>query len=166
MSSLHRAYLGIGSNLGDRLSNLRAAVARLPGVHACSSVYETAALTVEPQPPFYNAVALVQVEEGPRQLLQRCLALEAALGRRRTTLQAPRAIDLDLLLYDEICAAWPELVVPHPELARRAFVLRPLTELAPELRDPRDGRVLRELLAPLERTQQVRRVAARVWEGR
>ena len=157
---MHHAYLGLGSNLGDRLANLRAALARLRGVRACSSVYETEALTVEPQPAFYNAVVEVEVEEGPRALLQRCLALEAALGRRRTTLQAPRIIDVDLLLYDELVAAWPELVLPHPALAHRAFVLRPLAELAPGLRDPRDGRVLHDLLAVLERTQRMRRIGS------
>ena len=156
---MHRAYLGLGSNLGDRLANLRAALAHLRGVRACSSVYETEALTVEPQPAFYNAVVEVEVEEGPRALLQRCVALEAALGRRRTALQAPRIIDVDLLLYDELVAAWPELVIPHPAIAHRAFVLRPLTEIAPGLRDPRDGRALLEQLAVAERSQKIWRVA-------
>jgi len=155
---MHRAYLGLGSNLGDRLANLRAALARLPKVRSCSSVYETAALTVEPQPAFYNAVVEVEVEEEPRALLQRCVVLEAALGRRRTMLQAPRIIDVDLLLYDELVAAWPELVLPHPAIAHRAFVLRPLTEIAPNARDPRDGQALSELLVVVEQTQSIRRI--------
>jgi len=158
-----RAFIGLGSNLGERLGQLRAAVAALAerGLppRRASSVYESAPHgPVRDQPAFLNAVVEVESELAPRELLQRCQEIEAALGREHTVLvKGPRAIDLDLLLVEELVASWPELVLPHPELTRRAFVLVPLLELEPGLCDPRTGRPLAEQLEGLAATQALRR---------
>jgi 2-amino-4-hydroxy-6-hydroxymethyldihydropteridine diphosphokinase len=148
----HTAYVGIGANLGDRLAALRAAVRRLgrgPGtrVPRCSPVYETAPWGPVPdQPAFLNAVCEVVTTRAPRGLLAHLLAIEAALGRVRGVAQGPRTIDLDLLLYDDLVLTEPGLVVPHPRLHERAFVLAPLADLAPDLRHPVRGATVRELL--------------------
>ncbi len=159
----HLAFLGLGANLGERAAELEAACALLaatPGlrVRRRASLYESAPLgPVRDQPAFLNTVVELETELAPRALLARCLAIEAARGRIRLRAQGPRTLDLDLLLYDDWVRAWPELVLPHPELARRAFVLAPLLELAPELRDPRSGRSLSEVARTLA-AQQLRRV--------
>jgi 2-amino-4-hydroxy-6-hydroxymethyldihydropteridine diphosphokinase len=148
-------YLGLGSNLGDRAGELAGALALLaagPGiaVRRVSSIYESAALGPVPaQPRFLNAAAELASELAPRALLARCLAVEEERGRKRWRLKGPRSIDLDLLLVPGLVAVWPELVLPHPELARRAFALVPLLELAPDIVDPRSGRRLAEALPRL-----------------
>ena len=147
-----RAYVGLGGNLGDRRSYLEGALELLRAdtgirVAAVSSFRETDPVGYVDQPRFLNAVAAVETELPPRELLERLLAVERALGRERTGPRyGPRAIDLDLLLYGDEVIDEPGLVVPHPRLAERAFVLEPLAELAPELALP-DGRRVRELLA-------------------
>jgi 2-amino-4-hydroxy-6-hydroxymethyldihydropteridine diphosphokinase len=148
------AHIGLGSNLGDRLANLRAAVERLAAddvrVVACSPVYETAPQGPVPdQPAFLNAACAVETALAPRALLARLLEVERALGRVRDVPQGPRTVDLDLLLCGAALVDEPGLQVPHPRLAERAFVLRPLLDLAPDLRHPRTGAPLRERLAAL-----------------
>ena len=131
-----RAYLGLGSNLGDRESNLRAAVAALPDLHAVSPVYESAPVGGPPQDNFLNAVAALDTDRSPRQLLELARSLEGAAGRLRTVRWGPRTLDVDLLLVDDMEVDEPDLVVPHPRIAERAFVLAPLADLDPSLVPP------------------------------
>lgn len=158
------AFVGLGSNLGDRAAELAAGLAllgELPGVvvRRRSSLYESAPRgPVRDQPAFLNQVAELTCALPPRALLARCHAIEAARGRVRGAPHGPRSLDLDLLLVEGQVGAWPELVLPHPELAHRLFVLRPLLELEPDLRDPRSGQRLGELARALEGTQPIRRV--------
>jgi len=146
------AYVGLGANVGNRRENLDHAVELLaaePGVRvlAVSSVRETDPVGYEDQPRFLNAACAVETELGPRELLERLLAIERALGRERTGPRfGPRTIDLDLLLYGNETLDEPGLTVPHPRLAERLFVLEPLHELAPDLVLP-DGRAIRDLVA-------------------
>lgn len=159
-----RVALGLGSNLGDRAEMLRRAVegiAAFARVDAVSDVYATAPRDLEDQPEFLNAVALVTPRAGhdPRSFLERCLALEAALGRMRRVPRGPRTIDIDLLVWGEARIAEPGLALPHPRLHLRRFVLVPLAELAPELQVAGLGTVA-DLLARCPDTGQVRHVGA------
>jgi 2-amino-4-hydroxy-6-hydroxymethyldihydropteridine diphosphokinase len=144
------AFIGLGSNLGDREENVRAALERLSelGPLRASTVRETDPVGLTEQPMFLNAVAEVRTELPARELLASLLAIERDLGRDRTVEQrwGPRTIDLDLLLYGGDVIDEPGLTVPHPRLAERLFVLEPLHELAPDLVLP-DGRRIKDLLA-------------------
>lgn len=140
-ADLALAYVGLGSNLGDRLGSLRAAVARLdgePGVRVTrgSRIYETAPVGNVDQGWFLNAVAEVQTNLEPRALLERLLYIERSLGRVRGARGGPRTIDFDLLLHGDARLDDPASTVPHPRLEERAFVVAPLAELAPERRLP------------------------------
>jgi 2-amino-4-hydroxy-6-hydroxymethyldihydropteridine diphosphokinase len=131
------AFLGLGSNLGDRLTNLQAAVDALqtePGlrVTASSRVWETAPVGGPPQPDYLNAVIRVETDLSARDLLDAARRVEARLGRVRRERWGARSLDVDVLLYDEERIDEPELVVPHPRIAQRAFVLLPLLELEPD----------------------------------
>jgi 2-amino-4-hydroxy-6-hydroxymethyldihydropteridine diphosphokinase len=130
------AYIGLGSNLGDRLGYLQAAVAALSArgleVAGVSSVYESDALG-PPQPDYLNAVVSVSTSLSARELLAALKEIEGELGRQRTERWGPREIDLDLLLYGDEMLEEDGLTVPHPEMTRRAFVLMPLLEIAPGL---------------------------------
>lgn len=156
---MSQVYLALGSNQGDRLANLHAAVSelrRMMRVERGSSVYETAAAYVEDQPPFLNAVLRGNTSQAPGDLLQQLKAIEAQLGRtvggRR---YGPRPIDIDILMYDDLRLDSPDLTLPHPRMAERAFVLRPLAEIAPDLVAPEDlaeaeiGEVLAIVAGPL-----------------
>jgi 2-amino-4-hydroxy-6-hydroxymethyldihydropteridine diphosphokinase len=128
-------YLALGSNQGERLEHLRAAVAALAAamvVERSSSVYETAAAYVEDQPAFLNAVIVGSTSLSPHELLAALKAIENQMGRTAGVRFGPRPIDLDILLYDDLTLSTPELVIPHPRMDERAFVLRPLAELDPE----------------------------------
>ena len=135
------AYIGLGSNLGDREALLRAALARLgatPGVRvaAVSALRDTAPQGGPPgQPRFLNGVAKLETTLAPRALLEVLLGVEAALGRVRAERWGPRKVDLDLLTYDDVRLDEPGLVLPHPRILERAFVTEPLAELAPEVLD-------------------------------
>jgi len=152
------AFLGLGSNLGNRLAWLQSGrdrLAAVPGIvlEGSSALYETAAEGCPPgTPPFLNAVLKVRTALAPRQLLERCLAVEAELGRTRPERNAPRTLDIDLLLYGDTVIDEPGLVVPHPRLADRAFVLVPLLELAATGEHPLLHRSLAELAAALPAT--------------
>jgi 2-amino-4-hydroxy-6-hydroxymethyldihydropteridine diphosphokinase len=135
------AYVGLGSNLGDRERLIREA-AELIGAVRLSTVIETEPWGYENQPMFLNAVAEVKTQLTARQLLDHLLDVERRLGRERGAAQwGPRTIDLDLLLYGDETIDEAGLVVPHPRLLDRVFVLRPLAELAPLLKIPGSGTV-------------------------
>jgi 2-amino-4-hydroxy-6-hydroxymethyldihydropteridine diphosphokinase len=126
-----RAYLGLGSNLGDRRSHLRAAVAALPDVVAVSPVYETDPVGGPPgQDPYLNLVVALETELSPRQLLDVARTLEEAAGRVRTERHGPRTLDVDVLLVGDLAVHDDDLVVPHPRMWQRRFVLAPLADLA------------------------------------
>ncbi len=132
-----RAVLGLGANLGDPLSALRAAVEALDllphtTVKAVSSVYQTAPVGYADQPDFYNMVLTVETALTPHALLGGCFGIEAALGRVRTFRNAPRVVDIDVLLCEGYSEETEELTVPHPRMTERAFVMVPLAELFPE----------------------------------
>jgi 2-amino-4-hydroxy-6-hydroxymethyldihydropteridine diphosphokinase len=131
-----RAFLGLGSNLGDRAGQLRQAVARLDEVVAVSDVYETEPVGGPPQGRYLNVVVELRTARSPRKLLAECHRLEALAGRRRTVRFGPRTLDVDVLLVGDAQVAEEDLVVPHPRLWERRFVLVPLAELAPELVPP------------------------------
>jgi 2-amino-4-hydroxy-6-hydroxymethyldihydropteridine diphosphokinase len=159
--SIATAYVGLGSNLNDREDNIRRALRRLNGhdhvqVVKMSSLYETEPVGVVDQPSFLNAVARLSTELEPAALLEVLKSVERSLGRRKTFRWGPRKIDLDLLLYDDVIVNRPHLIVPHPELARRAFVLVPLAEIAPGAVEPRSGRRVDQLLRALESHDGVR----------
>ncbi|MCH7788907.1 MAG: 2-amino-4-hydroxy-6-hydroxymethyldihydropteridine diphosphokinase [Acidobacteria bacterium] len=128
-----RAFLGLGSNLGDRLSYLRNAVDRLEDVVAVSSVYETAAVGGPEQGRYLNLVVQLDTEASARALLEVCQALESEAQRVRDVRWGPRTLDVDVLWHDGEIVDEPDLVVPHPRMFERAFVLVPLREMAPEL---------------------------------
>lgn len=129
-----RAFLALGSNLGDRLAYLRAGVARLPDVVAVSSVYETAPVGGPAgQGPFLNCVAELSTTQTPRQLLEVAQGAERAARRVRVVRWGPRTLDVDVLLVGDLRVDDEDLIVPHPRMWERGFVLVPLAELAPEL---------------------------------
>lgn len=128
-----RAFLGIGSNLGDRRATLRRAVESMPDVVAVSSLWETAPVGGPDQGAFLNAVVELRTELSARELLELCRELESAAERVRTVRWGPRTLDVDVLWIDGETVDDPDLVVPHPLMFDRAFVLVPLGELAPDL---------------------------------
>lgn len=153
-------YIGLGSNLGDRQANLEAAVERLRGVPGVrmlrrSRLYETEPVGVPDQPWFLNGVVEVETTLSPVELLSRLKRIETELGRRSGRRWGERLIDLDLLLYGDQSVNEDDLVVPHPEMWRRLFVLTPLAELTPNLRVP-DGRSIRQLIAELDGSMGIR----------
>jgi 2-amino-4-hydroxy-6-hydroxymethyldihydropteridine diphosphokinase len=148
------AYVALGSNLDDPCTQVErgfAALAMLPrtALHARSRLYRTPPWGVLEQPHFVNAVARIETELSPRELLDALLAIEARAGRLRGTPNGPRILDLDLLLYGEVVLHAPGLTIPHPRLRERAFVLLPLADLAPGLEVPGQGRVA-DLLANVD----------------
>jgi 2-amino-4-hydroxy-6-hydroxymethyldihydropteridine diphosphokinase len=145
------AYVGLGSNLGDREALIRQA-ASLLGARRLSTIIETEPWGYEDQPRFLNAVAELQTRLAASELLEELLEVERTLGRERTGPRyGPRTVDLDLLLYGDETIEEPGLVVPHPRLAERRFVLEPLAELVPTRRIPGNGTV-QQALAGLQST--------------
>ena len=158
---IETAYLSLGSNLGDRAANLRAALVQLAAggpLLAVSALYETQPVDVPDQPWFLNCVAAMETEKTPRELLQLALTIEAAMGRLRMTKKGPRNIDIDVVLFGDRVVDEPGLRIPHPALHTRRFVLEPLVENAPDARHPELGKTARQLLAALPDGQTVRRL--------
>jgi 2-amino-4-hydroxy-6-hydroxymethyldihydropteridine diphosphokinase len=152
MPPLHTVYIGFGSNLGDRLASMQAARNRLPPaveLTRCSPLYESAPWGDTDQPAFLNAVCQGRTALDPHDLLAHLKQIERDVGRIPSRRWGPRAIDLDLLFYDDLVLDSPTLTIPHPRLHERAFALRPLADLAPDLRHPRLGRSVAELAAAL-----------------
>lgn len=160
-----RAYVSAGTNLGDRAAQLAHAVRSIGAladtrVVALSPVYETDPVGPPPQGPYLNAALHVETALAPRALLDALLAIERSAGRERGARNAARSLDLDLLLYDDRVIDEPGLVVPHPRLAERPFVLEPLAALAPALRHPALDATLAALAARARDPAAVRR-----WSG-
>jgi 2-amino-4-hydroxy-6-hydroxymethyldihydropteridine diphosphokinase len=157
-------HLGLGSNLGDRLTTLRRAVEELSTVGellATSSIYETAPFGLTEQPAFLNSCVAIETRLTPREVLERTRAIEKALGRVDGPRWGPRAIDIDLLLYGDVGLTERDLVVPHPGLLKRAFALVPLAEIAADRVIPSTGLTVAEALARVARHPgDVRRAAA------
>ena len=146
----HIVYIALGTNLGDRLANLRAAIDSMPPeIHVLveSHVYETPPWGYEDQPAFLNMALKAETDLEPELLLNFLKLLEVELGREQSFHWGPRLIDLDILFYDDLVLDSPPLVIPHPRLQERAFVLVPLADVAPDLIHPVLDQSVRELLA-------------------
>ena len=165
------AYIALGSNLGDRLDSLARAIDTLAALEGIrfdpmqdrAGIYETAPVDARPEDPhFLNTVVRVHTRLDPKTLLQACLRVESQLGRRRTTRNAPRIIDIDLLMFGDVIIDQPDLQVPHPRLHQRRFVLEPLCELAAQLVHPTLGETIQTLTDRARialQDQHVRRIA-------
>ncbi len=131
--SVRRAFLGLGTNLGDRREYLRAAVEAVPELTKCSSVYETEPVGGPEQGAFLNIVVELETDLDPYGLLELCRTLERAAGRERRVRWGPRTLDVDVLWIDGVSVDDDELTVPHPRMYQRNFVVVPLLEIAPDL---------------------------------
>src|SRR5690349_5471549 len=163
---IQNAYVGLGSNLGDRAGHLLLAVRGMLDagldVIRLSNIYETEPVEYEQQPAFLNLVAELRGSTlpSPEQTLARLLRIEYALGRTRDVRMGPRTIDLDLLIFKDVQSDTEFLKLPHPRIAARRFVLVPLAELAPNLVHPVIGKPIRELLAETKDSSSVIRFSA------
>lgn len=164
--SWETVYVALGSNLGERERTLRVALDALRadagvGELVVSAFYETAPIGPGEQGPYLNAVARLTTSLPARALLERLLAIEAACGRQRgPERNAPRVLDLDLLLYGQRCIDEPGLQVPHPRMCERGFVLEPLRELAPDLVPPGQNESVERLAQRVRDPAAVRRLGA------
>ena len=160
---MSRCAVGIGSNLGDRLAHLTAAMRGLAAVGrviSVSSVYETAPIGGPEQESFLNAVAAIDTAHTPHGLLRELLAIERSRGRVREARWGPRTLDLDVILWDRQRISTPGLTVPHPRMAERRFVLKPLLEAWPDARTP-EGSVIAAASEAVER-QGLKRIEAKI----
>lgn len=151
----HNVFLALGTNLGDRLANLSAVLEVMPPsikVLARSPIYETPPWGVLDQPAFLNQVIEVETDLSPNELMKTIKQLERELGRTPGIRYGPRLIDLDILFYDHLVMESDSLVIPHPRLAERAFVLVPLADLAPGFVHPVLGQMVEELLGNVDRS--------------
>ena len=148
-------YIGIGSNLGNREKNCRQAVELLENkgilIKKKSSLYETEPWGIRDQPLFFNMAIEIETELKPEELLEVLQAVETEIGREKTFKWGPRIIDLDILLYDDIILREETLTIPHPLMHERDFVLRPLSEIAPDMKHPILQLSIGELLNNLSR---------------
>jgi 2-amino-4-hydroxy-6-hydroxymethyldihydropteridine diphosphokinase len=145
-------FLGLGTNLGDRAANLRAALdalATVAEIDAASAIYETAPLYVTDQPAFLNMAVRATTQLPPMELLRALKRMENELGRVASVRYGPRLIDLDILIYDDVVMDEPDLILPHPRLHERRFALVPLADVAANLAHPTLGRSIGQLLAAL-----------------
>lgn len=156
-----RIFLSLGSNRGDRVGNVRAALDALAGredlrVDAVASLRETAPVGVTDQPSFVNTVCMASTRLPPEALLVTCQRIERRLGRdrlREDMRWGPRVIDIDVIFYDDVVVNSPVIHLPHPRYRERGFVLEPLLEIAPDATDPLTGTPLREFMRPLAETE-------------
>lgn len=151
--ALHTTYIGLGTNIGDRLQNLQNAVAALAPqvtVLRLSAVYQSLPWGYLEQPNFLNQVLVGETHLDPVALLVFLKSIEDQLGRRKTFRYGPRLIDLDILFYDDSIIHLPEVEIPHPRMDNRSFVLLPLAEIAPDLHHPVTGKTIREMLAEID----------------
>ena len=156
---LFRSLLGLGANVGNREANLRWALGRLAEcgqVGPVSALYETEPEGVPGQPPYLNAATRFLTDLGPPAVLEFIALVERLLGRRPGPVQAPRPIDIDILLFDDLVLDTPALTIPHPRLHLRRFVLQPLVDIAAERPHPLLGQTMRELLDALPDAAWVR----------
>jgi len=159
---MNKAYLLIGGNEGDRFLHMQQARANIE--HICgvieqvSSVYLTGAWGKTDQPDFLNQALLINTSLGAQDLLQANLSIEKTMGRIRTVQNAPRIVDIDILFYNREIIATPDLVIPHPRIAERRFVLEPLNEIAADFVHPVSGKTVRELLRECTDTLPVKKI--------
>ncbi len=149
----HLACLSLGSNLGDRLANLaaaRSALAEIGQPGAASSIYETEPWGYTDQPDFLNQVVFLSTTLSPEELLTAVKEIETRLGRQPTFRYGPRSMDIDILFYDDLVLNSAGLIIPHPRLASRAFVLAPLLELAPDFVHPARRQTIRQLASQVD----------------
>ncbi|MFC1873845.1 2-amino-4-hydroxy-6-hydroxymethyldihydropteridine diphosphokinase [Chloroflexota bacterium] len=157
------AYLGLGTNMGDRQGNLDRALELLSrlSIGKVSSIYDTEPAGNANQPRFLNMACQVSTSLAPTELLALAKGIESKLGRVPGKPNSPRPIDIDILFYGDQILETPELIIPHPRLTERAFVLVPLAEIAADLKHPVNGRTMRELLKAVTEKQGVLK-----WENR
>jgi len=157
---LARVYLSLGSNVGDRESHLRDAIARLNAVGhivCASSFYETEPVEFTDQAWFLNCAVALETTQAPEQLMAAVLNIEQEMGRHRAQDKGPRTIDIDILLFGDAIIDSPVVTIPHPAMHQRRFVLEPLAEIAAEARHPALKKTVRELLGELPKGQAVRK---------
>jgi 2-amino-4-hydroxy-6-hydroxymethyldihydropteridine diphosphokinase len=155
------AYLSLGSNVGNREAQLRAAQVRLSAITrvvALSSFYETEPVEYVQQPWFLNCAVAIETNETPEQLISALLRIEQEMGRQRAQNKGPRSIDIDILLFADRIMESKDLTIPHPAMHQRRFVLEPLAEIAPAALHPVFKKTIRELLDELPTGQAVRRI--------
>ena len=159
-TTMHVAYIGFGSNIGDRLAHIQNAIhilSKTEGIalKQISSIYKTAPVGYEEQTQFLNGVAAIQTTLSPVSLLHTLKDIETAVGRKHRIRWGPREIDLDILIYGDLCVQTEKLVIPHPEMHLRGFVLVPLVEIAPNLMHPVLQESVQTLLGCLEDDKSV-----------
>ena len=157
---MHSAYIGFGSNIGDRLAHIGNAIHALSetegiALQRVSSVYKTDPVGYTAQSEFLNGVAAIQTSLSPLSLLHTLKNIETAIGRQHRIRWGPREIDLDILIYGDLCLHTEKLVIPHPEMHRRRFVLVPLAEIVPDLVHPVFQETVQTLLERLEDDKSV-----------
>lgn len=167
---MHVAYIGFGSNIGDRLKHIQNALNALAKmeeitIQKISSIYKSDPVGYEAQADFLNGVVAIHTSRSPLSLLHSLKDIETAVGRQHRIRWGPREIDLDLLIYGDLCLQTENLVVPHPEMHLRRFVLAPLAEIAPDVVHPVLKVSIQSLLERLEDDKSVTRTASTLDQG-